>query len=121
MSKNKLSLESESVTKQDLAWGKAAVFICTKCQKAIDPQLLKIPGDVAENLKNRLRADLREAGVKKELRVMTSSCLSVCLSDLQAVSIIPTEGSGAKAESLALHPEGNYTQLLEHLKRLAAE
>lgn len=114
-----MSLKSQSLTTQDLAWSKAAIFICTKCQKSIDPTLLKIPGDVAENLKNRLRADLRESGVKKELRVMTSSCVSVCLSDLQAVSIIPTEGSELKAESLALHPEADYAVLLEHLKHVA--
>lgn len=97
-------------------WQKAAVFICTKCQKAIDPASLSISGDVAEHLKNKLKSELRDAGKGKEIRVMTSSCLSICIDDLQAITIFPSDGQGKQIESIVFHPEKDYNQLFDKLK-----
>lgn len=99
-------------------WSKAAVLICTKCQKAMDPKLLSESGDMAENLKNKLKVAMKESGKAKEIRVMTSSCLSICEADLQAVCIVPVDTAALEMESLAIHPEKEYSDLLNKLKQL---
>lgn len=102
----------------DHTWQKAAVFICTKCQKAIDPKTLSQTGDIAESLKTQLKKAMNEAGRGKEIRVMTSSCLSICEDGFQAITIFPAETeTSKKIESMIFHPESDYNEVLEYLKK----
>jgi predicted metal-binding protein len=70
---------------EELQWQKAAVFICTKCGKAIPGA----PEDLAEQLKSEFKSEMKSLGLAKDIRVMTSSCLDICEVGYQAVALIP--------------------------------
>lgn len=74
---------------EELQWSKAAVLICTKCGKSIPGA----PENVGEDLKNELKAEMKNRGMALEVRVMTSSCLNICEAGFQAVAILPTDAS----------------------------
>ncbi|MCK6597518.1 MAG: (2Fe-2S) ferredoxin domain-containing protein [Bdellovibrionaceae bacterium] len=89
--------------KEVTSWSKRAVFVCTKCSKEIAPSELSNTENVAENLKNYLKAELRSKSLSKEIRVMTSSCLDSDNSTTQTVIIC--------------HPEKDKTEILDFISR----
>ncbi len=99
---------------EDNPWSKALVTVCTKCGKSISSKDLEDPGNVAENLKMYLKKSFKDSGDSKKIRVVTSSCLDICVDDYQAVTIAKTDG---KTESWILHPEKEKKDLLEYLKK----
>ncbi len=59
-------------------WKKTGVWICTKCFKDTE---------IANDLKTEFKGRLKEMGLSKEIRVMTSSCLGLCPENKQAVFV----------------------------------
>lgn len=98
--------------KEDNAWSEGVMMICTKCHKSIRPKLLSQEGNSAENLKMFLKKSLKEKGALSQIRVITSSCLDICIDDYQAVTYAPVNG---KTESFIVHPEKDREELLEYL------
>ena len=70
---------------EELGWGKAAVFICNKCGKSITGA----SSDLAEDLKKEFKNEMKDLGLAKDIRVMTSGCLNICIKEMQAVAIFP--------------------------------
>lgn len=103
------------IKKEESPWSEAVVMVCTKCHKAISPQLLTEEGNAGEGLKNFLKRSLRESGHGPKVRVVTSSCLDVCIDDLQAISIAKIDGG---TECFTLHPEKDREQILKVLQNL---
>lgn len=99
--------------REENPWSEGIVLICTKCQKSISSKILKEGGDVADNLKIFLKKSLRESGDGKKVRVVTSSCLDVCIDDTQAVTYASTHGD---TETFAIHPERDREELLAFIK-----
>lgn len=98
--------------KEETQWSDAAVFVCTKCHKTMDPSLLSEEGNCGENLKNFLKAKMREAGKGKAIRVMTSSCLDICEPNTQAVTFTPVAPCARHTETFVLHPEKDREEFL---------
>ncbi len=99
--------------KEENPWSKAIVMICTKCGKSIDAKSLEDPVNVADNLKMYLKKSFKESGELDKIRIVTSSCLNVCIDERQAISIAQTNG---QTETWVMHPEQEKEQLLEYLK-----
>lgn len=76
---------------ENIAWAKAAVLICTKCGKSISGA----PKDLAEELKMEMKTEMKNLGLAKDIRVMTSSCLDICEDGYQAVAFLPRDGHKA--------------------------
>lgn len=94
-------------------WSKGVVLICTKCHKAISSKLLEEEGNSGENLKNFLKKSFKDSGELSKVRVLTTSCLDVCIDDRQAVSYAAVDG---ETETFAIHPEKDREELLKHLR-----
>lgn len=98
--------------REENPWSEGIVLICTKCQKSISSKLLEQSGDVADNLKMFLKKSLKESGDGGKVRVVTSSCLDVCIDDTQAVTFASTHG---ETETFAIHPEKDREKFLKYL------
>lgn len=98
--------------KEENAWSEGVMMICTKCHKSISSKSLSQDGNSADNLKMFLKKSLKERGALSQIRVVTSSCLDICIDDYQAVTYAPAEG---KTETFILHPEKDREELLQYL------
>lgn len=98
--------------KEETPWTKGVVLVCTKCHKSINPELLHEEGNAGENLKNFLKKSFKDSGDSAKIRVVTSSCLDVCIDDLQALTFAAVDGS---TETLTLNPEKDRAQILQYL------
>lgn len=94
-------------------WSKGVVLICTKCHKSISAKLLEEEGNSADNLKMFLKKSFKESGDSSKIRVVTSSCLDVCIDDKQAVAYAATDG---RTETFTIHPEKDREKFLKYLK-----
>ncbi|MNJ92728.1 hypothetical protein D3C87_104020 [compost metagenome] len=102
--------------KESNPWSEGVLLVCTKCHKSISASSLKEEGNSGENLKMYLKKKMKDEGLSSKIRVVTSSCLDVCIDDYQAVSFAPAEG---KTETYILHPEKEKEELLDLLKKKA--
>ncbi len=100
--------------KEENSWSKGVVLICTKCHKSIRPSLLKEEGNSADNLKMYLKKSFKDSGDSGKIRVLTSSCLDLCIDDTQAVTYASV---GGETETFALHPEKDREELLGLLQK----
>lgn len=98
--------------KEDNPWSKGVVLVCTKCHKSISPKLLSEEGNAAENLKMFLKKSFKETGDLSKIRVVTSSCIDVCIDDYQALTYAAVDG---KTETYIVHPEKDRDELLKTL------
>ena len=92
---------------QNLNWNKAGVFICTKCMKGTE---------TAEKLKTEWKMKLKEMGLHKEVRVMTSSCLDVCPEKSQALAVLNKRGEQV---AYVFVPESETTQIFDKIVEIA--
>jgi hypothetical protein len=99
--------------KEETAWSDGVLLICNKCAKAIPAASLKEAGSASDNLKFFLKNKLKESGEMSKVRVVTSSCLDICIDGTQGVSFASTSGP---TESFAIHPEEDREELLKLLK-----
>ena len=99
--------------REENPWSKGIVLICTKCHKSISSKLLEEEGNSAENLKMFLKKNFKESGDSSKIRVVTSSCLDVCIDDTQAVTYAGTDG---ETETFAIHPEKDREKFLKYLR-----
>lgn len=99
--------------KEETPWSKGVVLICTKCHKSISPKLLHEEGNAAENLKMFLKKTFKESGDNSKIRVVTSSCLDICVDDYQALTYAAVDGT---TESFIVHPEQDRAELLQVLR-----
>lgn len=95
-------------------WSKGIVLICTKCSKSISSKDLKEDGNAAENLKTYLKKTFKESGDLSKIRIVTSSCLDVCVDDFQAVTYAGVDGD---TETFTVHPEEDREKLLKFLRK----
>lgn len=93
-------------------WSRALISVCTKCHKEIEPTSLQQEGNAGENLKNFLKARLRAEGHAGAFRVVNSSCLALCPSGQQAVSV---QGNQGESCLLVVHPEQEREELVNYL------
>lgn len=98
--------------KEETPWSKGVVLVCTKCHKSIDPKSLHEEGNAGENLKTFLKKSFKESDDLSKIRIVTTSCLDVCIDDYQAVSYAPVKG---ETETFIVHPETDREKLLKHL------
>jgi predicted metal-binding protein len=92
------------------------VLVCEKCYKQRIPE--ETP-EVAERigdfqLRDWLKAQCKEAGLGKRVRVVNTGCLDVCGKGLVTVSILP-QGKGGPAESFSIDPIEEREALLNHV------
>jgi predicted metal-binding protein len=99
------------IKKEENPWSEAIVMVCTKCGKSISG--LKEDGNAGENLKTYLKRSFKESGDLSKIRIVTSSCLDVCIDETQAVTISKTNG---ETTTLTLHPEKDREELLGMLR-----
>ncbi|MEN0060488.1 MAG: (2Fe-2S) ferredoxin domain-containing protein [Bdellovibrio sp.] len=99
--------------REENPWSEGVVLVCTKCHKSISSRLLKEEGNAGENLKTFLKKSFKESDDLSKIRVVTSSCLDVCIDDYQAVTYAPVQGA---TETFILHPEEERQLLLNHLR-----
>ena len=95
-------------------WSAGIVMICTKCHKGISSSLLKEDGNSAYNLKMFLKKSFKETGDQEKIRVVTSSCLNVCIEDRMALSFAKSNG---ETETYTVHPEKDREILLNTLRQ----
>ncbi len=95
-------------------WSAGVVVICTKCHKSISSSLLKEDGNSADNLKMYLKKAFKETGDLDKIRIVTSSCLNVCIDDRMALAFAKTDGS---TETYTVHPEKDREVLLNTLRQ----
>lgn len=101
------------IKKEETPWSEAVVLVCTKCSKAISASSLKEEGNAGENLKNFLKRSFKDSGDLSKIRIVTSSCLDVCIDELQALTIASVNGL---TETLTVHPEQDRDELLQLLR-----
>lgn len=99
--------------KKETPWSEGIVMICTKCSKAISSKSLQEEGNTGENLKTFLKKTFKESGDLSKIRIVTTSCLDVCIDEYQAVSYAPVDGD---TETYILHPEKDRQELLQLLR-----
>lgn len=99
--------------KEENPWSKGIVMICTKCHKSISSSLLKEDGNSADNLKMFLKKTFKESGDGSKIRIVTTSCLDLCIDDTQAVTYAAADG---KTETYAIHPEKDRAEFLQLLR-----
>lgn len=98
--------------KEENAWSEGVMMICTKCHKSISPKLLSQEGNSADNLKMFLKKSLKEKGALSQIRVITSSCLDICIDDTQAITYAPASGT---TQTFIVHPEKDREEVLQFL------
>ncbi len=94
---------------ESIRWNKAGVWICTKCMKGTDQ---------AETLKTRWKVELKELGLSSEVRVMTSSCLSVCPEGEQAILIAEKKGH---QETVIFNCKTEEREVFQKITKIAQE
>ena len=99
--------------KEETPWSEAVVLVCTKCSKSILASSLQEEGNAGENLKTFLKKSFKESGDLSKIRIVTSSCLDVCIDETQAVTFASVEGD---TETFTVHPEKDREELLKLLK-----
>lgn len=99
--------------REENPWSAAVVMICTKCHKGISSSLLKEDGNSADSLKMYLKKAFKETGDLDKIRIVTSSCLNVCIEDRMALALAKTNG---ETETYTVHPEKDRTVLLQTLR-----
>ncbi|KHD89897.1 MAG: hypothetical protein OM95_01085 [Bdellovibrio sp. ArHS] len=100
--------------KEDNPWSKGIVLVCTKCHKAISSKNLREEGNAGENLKTFLKKSFKESGELSKIRIVTSSCLDVCIDELQALTYASVDG---QTETFTVHPEEDREELLNILRK----
>jgi hypothetical protein len=106
-----------AIEKQPTPWSEAVVTICEKCGKSLQGLKLKEEGNAAENLKRYLKSRFKAGDDPKKVRVVTSSCLDVCIKDKVALSYNPAAGSKRSQQVLTVHPEEDREQLFQILSK----
>ncbi|UOE99907.1 (2Fe-2S) ferredoxin domain-containing protein [Bdellovibrio reynosensis] len=99
-------------------WSKGIVLICTKCSKSISTKSLKEDGNTADNLKMYLKKSFKDSGDGGKVRVVTSSCLDLCIDETQAVTYCGVDGI---TETFAIHPEEDREKILQYLRNKISE
>ena len=99
--------------REEIPWSQGIALICTKCSKAISPEILTGEGHPGEKLRDFLKSALKESGEAKKIRVTISGCLDVCVKDTQAVAYIDRDGT---TEVWTMHPENDRQEMLNTLK-----
>lgn len=99
--------------KEETPWSRGIVLVCTKCHKAINPSSLREEGNAGENLKTFLKKSFKETGDLAKVRVVTSSCLDVCIDNFQAVTFAGVDG---QTETFTVLPEADREELFKYLK-----
>ncbi|MNT23405.1 hypothetical protein D3C72_1588230 [compost metagenome] len=100
--------------KEENPWSEGILLVCTKCSKSISGSLLKEEGNAGDNLKMALKKQFKDEGLGGKIRVVTSSCLDVCIDDFQAVTWSPVEG---ETETFIMHPEKEREELIQYIKK----
>lgn len=104
-----------AVEKQKTAWSEAVVLICEKCGKSLDDLKLHEGGNASENMKKYLKSQLKEQGFGKQIRVVNSGCLDICLKNKVAISYNPTDTTKHAQQTFTVHPEQDREQILNYL------
>lgn len=104
-------VKEENMKKESNPWSKGLVVVCNKCHKAISN--LSEEGNAGENLKNFLKKSFKDSGDAEKIRVVTSSCLNVCIDETQAVTYASVDGV---TETFTLHPEQDRNEILDLLR-----
>ncbi len=101
---------------KEVTWS-SGVWICSKCGNYLESAVKNGPGqETAENLKTYLKTELsKRTSGSKDIRVMVSSCLSVCPRGQQAVVILSDSKNSIRKTALALDPEKDREALLDWL------
>lgn len=99
---------------QTTKWTMGALLICERCGKSFVHGTVKESGEPAENLKKFLKSQLKDQGLSGDIRVMTSSCLGICEDNKQALTYLPSAGTGV--ETYTVHPEEDREEILHYLK-----
>lgn len=102
-----------TMKREENPWTEGIVMICTKCAKSISSKSLKEEGNAGENLKAYLKKSFKESGDLSKIRIVTSSCLDVCIDETQAVTFAAT---GGDTITLTVHPEEDRKELLKLLQ-----
>lgn len=102
-----------AIEKQKIPWSEAVVTICEKCGKSLQGLKLEEEGNAGENLKKYLKSRFKELENPKRVRVVTSSCLDVCMKDKVAVSYNPVSGSQRTQQVYTVHPEEDRAALFK--------
>lgn len=61
-----------SLKQCELPWSDSIVLVCTKCARKIGDE------QIAQDLKDSLKAEIKQRFGKDPIRVSTASCLGVC-------------------------------------------
>ncbi len=88
-------------------WADGALMICTKCgARGVTGEARKTwTPEWAEQTKIALKKEMKEKGLAKNLRVMTSSCLGLCPEGEQTVLLLEKTPQGEKSQFLVFNPE----------------
>ncbi|MBX2988570.1 MAG: (2Fe-2S) ferredoxin domain-containing protein [Bdellovibrionaceae bacterium] len=89
-------------------WEKGALFICEKCGRRVGSD------DYAENTKKEFKSRLKDDGFGKSIRVMTSSCLSLCPKNQQVVAWCPANGP---MQMMVYNPDKETEDIYKWLKK----
>jgi len=104
-----------AIEKQETAWSEAVVLICEKCGKSLEGLKLKEDGNASENLKKYLKSQMKERGHGKQIRVVNSGCLDICIKNEVAVSYNPVDTTKHRQETFTVHPEHDREDILNFL------
>lgn len=104
-----------AIEKQKTPWSEALVTICEKCGKSLDGLKLKEDGNAADNLKKYLKSRFKELPSPKKVRVVTSSCIDVCIKNRVAVAYNPTGVGPQPQQTWTVHPEADREELFKIL------
>ncbi len=102
-----------TLKREENPWSEGIVMVCTKCAKSISSKTLKEEGNAGENLKTFLKKSFKETGDLSKIRIVTSSCLDVCIDETQAVTYAST---GGETMTFIVHPEEDRKELLNLLR-----
>lgn len=103
-----------AIEKTETPWSEALVTICEKCAKSLPALKLKEDGSASENLKKHLKGRFKEGDNPRRVRVVTSSCLDVCIKNTVAVAYNPA-GAGVQQKVFTVHPEEDREELFRLL------
>jgi predicted metal-binding protein len=103
-----------AIEKQPTPWSEALITICEKCAKSLPALELKEEGSASENLKKYLKGRFKDSDAPKRMRVVTSSCLDVCIKNAVAVSYNPA-WPGKMQKTFTVHPEADREELFQLL------
>ncbi|MBX3039771.1 MAG: AMP-binding protein [Bdellovibrionaceae bacterium] len=94
-------------------WKKGAFFICEKCGRRDDGS--GVGKDFAEDLKKQFKSRLKDEGHGKDIRVMTSSCLSLCPKKAYVAAWSPA--TGGDLSLIVFDPKREVEDLYDWLKK----